>query len=138
MTTWSKMRLKGCQEAIAKGGGTLREIGISKSKSLEHQVTKVAKEVRAILAENDVIGVNVIQCLQKMQLRVPADVAVFGCDNLAVGAECKPGLSTIDVPAHRIGEIAGDLLRNLVSGELAFGNLHVPGKLILRRSCGCK
>lgn len=141
MATWSKLRLQGCQAAVAKAGGTLRTVGISDPEKLSAELKKelqpILKEVRAILAENDVIGLELIQYLQEMQLRIPEDIAVFGCDNLSMGAKCRPGLSTIKVPAYGMGEIAGELVKALVTGEIDHGSLTVPGKLILRKSCGC-
>lgn len=137
MASWSRMRLQGCKDAIAQVGGRLLEIGISQVDALIPALERAVKDVRAILAENDVIAMDAIKCLHQMQVQVPEEIAVFGCDDLSLGSRFEPALSTISVPAHRMGKIAGNLLKGLLSGQLSHGHITVPGRLILRSSCGC-
>lgn len=137
MTSWSRLRLEGCREAVEKNKGQLRVIGLKKYAELENKIRGIAASTTAILAENDLVAIEILNVIRAMGMQVPGDFAIFGCDNLSIGASSKPAISTIDVPAYRIGEIAGVLLRDLVNGDTSYGNLIVPGQLVLKESCGC-
>lgn len=90
-----------------------------------------------ILAVNDYRAVDVLNECAEAGIRVPEDIAVLGCDNDIVIAEmCTPGLSSIALPALRIGLTAGSLIEQQLLGKSISAEpvLISPNKLVARRS----
>jgi LacI family transcriptional regulator len=82
-----------------------------------HWLRRLAKPV-AILCSNDVPARDLADACRRLQFRVPEDVAILGVDNDEL--ECRlttPPLSTIELPAERIGFEAAKLLDRLMSGR---------------------
>ncbi|HEY2158741.1 MAG TPA: DNA-binding transcriptional regulator [Isosphaeraceae bacterium] len=80
----------------------------------------------AVLACNDLRGLQVLDACRRTGLSVPGSVAVLGVDNDATLAELSdPPLSSIDQDLERIGFEAAGLLDRLMGGEPA------PGEPIL-------
>jgi len=71
-----------------------------------------------VFAPNDLWGVQVVLACRRAGLRVPEDVAVLGVDDDDLYCELtRPRLSSIMVPAERIGYVAVALLERLLAGE---------------------
>ncbi len=89
-------------------------------KSVNAQVRKWLRELpkpAAVLADHDVPAHDLANMCQLLGLRVPNDVAILGVDNDEV--ECLlafPPLSSVAIPAERIGFEAAKLLDRLMSG----------------------
>jgi len=71
----------------------------------------VEDRVDAVLANNDMTALRMIQILHRRGLRVPEDVAVCGLNNLAVSELASPTLTTID---ERAGDVATAMLELLL------------------------
>ena len=72
----------------------------------------------AILAANDIPARDLTDACRELGFRVPDRVAVLGVDNDEV--ECglsDPPLSSIAIPAERIGYAAAELLDRMMAGE---------------------
>ncbi len=63
---------------------------------------------RAILCGNDIIAQGVIFAVAQAGLNVPGDIAVVGIGDFHSSEHMFPALSTIRIPARRIGETAAD------------------------------
>jgi LacI family transcriptional regulator len=72
----------------------------------------------AVLACNDVRGLQVLDACRRIGLSVPESVAVLGVDNdVVLGELSDPPLSSIDQDLERIGYEAAALLDRLMRGE---------------------
>ncbi len=70
-----------------------------------------------IFACHDVWGLQVVEACRLAELRVPEDVAIVGVDNDDLLCElARPSLSSVAVPAERIGSEAAGLLNRLLAG----------------------
>jgi LacI family transcriptional regulator len=93
--------------------------------------------ITAIFAQSDMIAVGVLSALDERGLRVPADCAVVGCDDLPMVAHTIPPLTTVRVPFHETGVRAVALLLDRISGrEPGPGRVLLPTQLVVRASCG--
>jgi LacI family transcriptional regulator len=94
---------------------------------MEHWLRELAKPV-AIFAAHDVSAHDLAQVCQVLGLRVPDDVAILGVDNDEL--ECQlafPPLSSIAIPAQRIGFEAAKLLDRMMCGmPVANEPLYLP------------
>jgi LacI family transcriptional regulator len=66
--------------------------------------------VDALIASNDHVGAFLAQGLSRRGLRVPADVALVGCENDLVSHHTNPPLTTIAFPVRDLAQAAVDML----------------------------
>ncbi|HEX3787776.1 MAG TPA: LacI family DNA-binding transcriptional regulator [Pseudonocardiaceae bacterium] len=93
---------------------------------------------RAIACANDQTAIGVMRALAERGVRVPAEVAVAGFDDIPVARHLHPPLTTIRQPIHQLGATAFDVLYSLVNGEpMTEPEIVLPTTLVVRESCGC-
>jgi len=117
-------RLEGAMMALAAAGVDVPDewqvtapynVGMAKAMCLK----LMDKDVRpgAVLCGNDVIAQGAIFAAQKLGLSVPRDVSVMGIGDFKGSSEMEPALSTIRLPARRIGRIAGQQIARAIAAE---------------------
>ena len=89
-------------------------------------------DVQAIFALNDPMAIGALAALRERKIAVPEDVSVIGFDNIPMGQDTTPMLSTVDVPMVEIGARAMELALSPNSTEWRVE--HLPTRLILRGS----
>jgi LacI family transcriptional regulator len=106
--------------------------------------------VRALLADrrppqvlvcgNDQMAIGALEVLADLRLRVPADVAVTGFDDVALARHVRPPLTTVAQPMREIGAEAVRIVLARVADPDPDADRRavvLPTHLVLRRSCGC-
>lgn len=89
----------------------------------------------AVVCFNDIIAMGVMKSLTENDLSVPQDVEVIGYDNLLFSQFMQPALSTVDVPKHRLGYIAMEILnRHIEDPELPYRIENLPVRVVFRDS----
>ena len=68
----------------------------------------------AILTVNDMTAIGIIFEAQKMGLRIPEELSVVGVDDIALGQEIDPPLTTLSLHRYEIGCLAMNLLLDLI------------------------
>ena len=92
----------------------------------------------AIICANDQTAIGAMRDLQAAGLRVPADIAVVGFDDMYISAMLTPPLTTVRQPMRQLGERACSLLLQRVADPaLPPRAERLPTELIIRESCGC-
>jgi LacI family transcriptional regulator len=87
---------------------------------------------------NDQTAVGAIHALQSRGVRVPADVAISGFDDITVTRYVKPSLTTIRQSGAVLGAAAVDaLLAQLSDDAPAQRDVVLPTTMVVRDSCGC-
>lgn len=71
----------------------------------------------AVLCGNDIIAQGVIYAARHLGVRVPEDLSVMGIGDFKGAGEIEPSLSTIRIPAKRIGALAAELITEAVAGH---------------------
>ncbi len=90
----------------------------------------------ALIACNDLIALEVFDACRALGLRIPADLALIGCDDDAVASLVTPPLTTVRQNAYAIGVCAAELLLRVLDGESVERAHVLPVELIVRASCG--
>lgn len=67
----------------------------------------------AVICGNDVIAQGVMYAAHALGLDVPGKVSVAGIGDFRGSAQIEPGLTTIRMPARRIGSLAADAIINM-------------------------
>lgn len=92
----------------------------------------------AVVAANDQMAIGVLQALSAAGVRVPADVAVVGFDDIYPGCLSDPPLTTVHQSMRTLGERACmRLMDRIVKPGLRPRAEVLPVELVLRASCGC-
>ncbi|PHZ85126.1 LacI family DNA-binding transcriptional regulator [Paremcibacter congregatus] len=115
------------------------QIDADTSEEMGYQATiellKSKLQFDAIFGASDLIVIGAIKALKEHGLKVPADVAVVGFDNIPAAAYSNPPLTTIQQDTTLAGELLVDNLLRLIEGEEVASTL-MPAKLIVRASSG--
>ena len=72
----------------------------------------------AVVCYNDQIAMKVIQALNHAGLKVPEDVSVTGYDNSYIATSGGFRLTTIVHPQEKLGEMAAELMLDLIRGDV--------------------
>ena len=108
---------------------------IASAKSIARHLINNDKPT-AIVCGNDIIAHGVIYAAQQCRLSLPSDLSVVGIGDFAGSAEICPGLTTVRIPAKRIGQMAADTLVAMSNDNDSrpFANQTVSTELIIRES----
>jgi LacI family transcriptional regulator len=94
---------------------------------------------QAIVCGNDEMAIGALGALRSARLRVPAEVAVTGFDDIAAARHARPALSTVRQPMRELGEQSVRTLLARISHPAApMHSVMLPTEVVIRRSCGCR
>ncbi len=91
--------------------------------------------ITAIVCANDLIALNAIRTLAKINKHVPEDISIIGFDNIKTGEYVKPKLSTFNIPRQEIGEeVARYIASSIKMHRIAFSQIVIRCDYIERES----
>jgi signal transduction histidine kinase/DNA-binding LacI/PurR family transcriptional regulator/DNA-binding NarL/FixJ family response regulator len=91
----------------------------------------------AIVAANDSMAIFAMKELKRRGIRVPADIAVTGFDDIESGHQLSLGLTTVRQSFFDIGRESVRTMRAILAGETVPHRIVLPTRLVVRESCGC-
>lgn len=86
----------------------------------------------ALICGNDILAMGVMFEAAAHGIDIPHQLSVAGFDNHPFTAHLTPSLTTIDVPADQMGEIAADNLVKAISEGVRLSNVILPAPLLAR------
>lgn len=117
-------RQTGVLAALAEAKVTVPDIwrsetpySISQAKRVCLDLLALDRYPSALLCGNDVIAQGAVFAAQHIGLNVPDDVSVIGIGDFKGSEDMEPGLTTIRIPAQRIGKTAGNRLTDAITRE---------------------
>jgi DNA-binding LacI/PurR family transcriptional regulator len=140
--TFVHYQLEGFRQAMAAGGLPVDE-GLIITADLTQKGGYAAAQTllsqsdppSAIIASNDLMALGVMSAAQDQGLEVGRDLAVAGFDDTPLAETSHPTLTTVRQPAHRIGQLLGQMLIALACGDpVAERQVLVQPSLIIRQS----
>ena len=91
--------------------------------------------VTAIVCANDIIAMNAIKTINKLDKKVPDDISVIGFDNIRTGEFMSPQLSTFNIPRQEIGEeVAKYVANSIKSHQIAYSQIVIRCDFVERES----
>lgn len=92
--------------------------------------------ITGIVAENDLIAIEIIQIAKEMDLCIPDDFSIVGFDNIHLASFVEPKLTTISQDFERMGYLAAQMLITAIEKPQALSNenIIVPVQLIERQT----
>lgn len=110
---------------------------ISASKGAATRLLSEPRRPTAIVCGNDVLATGVLYAAMARRLTVPDALTVVGIGDFKGASEMEPALTTVRLPACRIGREAGKaLVAKIVDRGEAVSPIHCMPELVVRRSCG--
>lgn len=92
----------------------------------------------AIICGNDIIAQGALFACQGLGLKVPDDISIIGIGDFRGSAHMEPSLTTLRLPARRIGEMTADLLTDENFSQHEIRRIAVDSELIERGSVSQK
>jgi LacI family transcriptional regulator len=94
---------------------------------------------QALVCANDQMAIGALRELRRAGVRVPADVAVTGFDDVHASRVIDPSLTTVSQPFRDLGSQATHrLLARIDEPSLPPAVRVLPTQLVIRASCGCQ
>jgi LacI family transcriptional regulator len=138
-------RVEGIRDALAMRGLDLpapriseQPLTVSAGRSGCATLLELVPQPTAIVGAIDMLAIGAMIEAQGRGIAVPRTMSFAGIDNVDVAAHVSPSLTTVDIPAARIGaEAAALMLRKLHgTGEAAGRHVELPITLVVRHSTG--
>ena len=91
----------------------------------------------ALFAYNDISAIGSIWAFREAGLRVPEDISIVGFDDIAGAAYANPGLTTVQQPLLRMGQIAAQTVVDLIEGRGEYvPEIAIEPEFVVRESTG--
>lgn len=104
-------RARALDEAVcAAPGAALRRVRTALDVRAAHETVRAALAAdagprpTALVCDDDVLAAGACKALRRLGLRVPDDMSVTGFDDLPLATALEPELTTVALPAERVGE----------------------------------
>jgi LacI family transcriptional regulator len=120
----AKERSAGWQEALEKAGlapdpALVVEADWSVESGMEAMQILFSRDpgIDAVFACSDHIALGAMSAAQRLERRIPEDIAIVGFDNIPESAYLQPPLSTVHQPLVDIGRLAVDNLTQMIEAR---------------------
>ena len=91
--------------------------------------------ITAVVCANDIIAINAIKTIHKLNKKVPNDISIIGFDNIKTGDFMTPKLSTFNIPRQEIGEeVAKYVANSIKSHQIAYSQIVIRCDFVERES----
>ena len=134
-------RVKGVRKSLKARGLALRQEHLIERpyRIVDGQIAMralMAEKTRptAVICGNDVLAFGAMLECQRQGIRVPGEVSIAGFDDLDFASQLLPPLTTIHVPADRIGKAAADYLLAAIEKRPNILIPEITASLIVRGS----
>lgn len=141
ISTW-KERIEGYQDALKEAGfskSTQKIIEIddvSTTKQTIETYLESNPEVDAIFSTNNMLTLNLLEVLKKLNKKIPKDISLIGYDETKWAKHLNPPLTTIKQPAYELGKESATLLIEGIQqkGNNSIKNIIFQPELLVRES----
>lgn len=92
------------------------EFGIDSSTPAAGRLLDRSPRPTAIVCDDDLLAAGVYKAASDRGLSIPTDVSVVGFDDIELARILEPALTTVAIPAERIGAVAVEMLLAMIDG----------------------
>jgi len=139
----AKRRLEGYQAALRDHGLKFdpsivieKQPTLQEGKEAMQKLLSMRHPPTAVFAASDMLALGALAAARKKGVRVPDDVSVAGFDDIDFAAFSNPPLTTVKVPASRMGETAVKVLMEMIEGDsMKPRQITFDTELVIRESC---
>ena len=120
------------EELVAEGDNS-----IGSGEECAKKLLRMRPRPTAIFAANDDMAAGVLRVATRQGIKVPDELSIAGCDDIALAQQIYPSLTTIRQPLSTMAAIASMALIEGVRGKPRDPGLEiVPGAILIRESTG--
>ncbi|MEU6501544.1 LacI family DNA-binding transcriptional regulator [Streptomyces californicus] len=101
--------------------------------AVERALAAAGERPTAIVCDDDILAAGACKAARRLGLRVPDELSVTGFDDLALATALEPELTTVRLPAERVGERGMEALLAVLDGRPAEPG-RLPVQLVVRGS----
>ncbi|WP_327120313.1 LacI family transcriptional regulator [Streptomyces sp. NBC_01341] len=138
--TWTfAVRARALGEAVREVPGAVvrtvtapLDVGAGRE-ATEAVLTSAGPLPTAIVCDDDILAAGACKAVRRRGLRVPDDISVTGFDDLALATAVEPELTTVRLPAERVGRRGMSALLAVLDGRPA-DDSDLPVGLVVRGS----
>lgn len=139
----ARRRLEGYQAALSDYGLSYdprmvieKQPTLLEGKEAMQKLLSMQQPPTAVFAASDMLAIGALAAAREKGIRIPEDVSVAGFDDIDFAAYCNPPLTTVRVPAFRMGEMAVEILLEMIEGHFReVRQVTLDTELIIRDSC---
>ncbi|MCI0711708.1 MAG: LacI family transcriptional regulator [Chloroflexi bacterium] len=114
-------------------GDYLQASGFQQSKNL----LEMENRPTALLVSNDLMAYGALEAARVLGLTIGQDVSIIGFDDIFLSSQTYPPLTTVRQPLMEMGEVALDMLVDLIQGRRVLDlRRELPTELIVRETTG--
>jgi DNA-binding LacI/PurR family transcriptional regulator len=129
---WNKYRIRGILKALKNKKidfdvWNVDSLNVEAGRKISQDLFSGKNRPDAVIACNDLLAIGVMHGAREMGLSIPEDVAVMGFDNIILSNYVYPPLTTIDMHAEQVGEMA---IRKML--EMIKEKIIKPEKILLQ------
>ncbi|WP_409300116.1 LacI family DNA-binding transcriptional regulator [Peribacillus sp. SCS-155] len=142
-STISNYRKQGFVEAMSQFGLEMKEEWVRYGDFHEDSGYNAMKEIlqtrpfpKAIYAASDLMALGALQAIKEKGLKVPDDIKVIGCDDIAACRYSDPKLTTVKQDKDKFGKLSAYMLNDLINGKSKLKPVFIDSELVVRESCG--
>lgn len=118
------------QSWIAPGGFTVHD-GYRGMKELFQR----HPDIDGVFAANDLMAIGALKAAYEWGRRVPDDIAIVGFDGISMSGLTVPGITTVQQPIYRLGELATEeLIKGIKRPDMQGKKFELDVELIQRES----
>lgn len=137
-------RLKGFQNALkdnhlpqTSAAIIATDLSEEGGEKIAEQLVKMIPMPDGLMVSNDTCAASCLVALKKHGVKIPGQMAIVGFNNDMISRMVQPNLTTIDYPAHQMGEIAMEILLRKITLKQPLNEqetITLPATLIARAS----
>jgi LacI family repressor for deo operon, udp, cdd, tsx, nupC, and nupG len=136
-------RLQGYKRALQAHGIVFTDSSISSGNGWPdggekgmRQLLALSFPPTAVFCYNDMTAVGAVSEAKRMGFKVPQEISVVGFDDIAFAAYVDPPLTTVEQRKYEMGQMAMEMVLDILSGEDAVSDITLQGRLVVRGSSG--
>lgn len=139
-------RLAGYRTALSKAGLSLGpDYVVAANFSMDsgyramQQLLALGQPPDGVFIGSDAVAIGAMAAIKDAGLSIPGDIAVASIDDIEMGRFCRPSLTSVPINARQSGEMAADMLIDMMQGRPHAPRAPVAEpKLIVRESSGAR
>jgi len=140
----AKQRIAGITEYLSEHDLKLRLELIRECRYSTEQAAIAFSELKAtgypftaVICGNDILALGALVSARQMSIDVPKSLSISGFDNLDIATAISPSLTTINVPARRMGTLAASYLLDCIkNNNRDITRINLPAELRVRETTG--
>ncbi|MFF3752671.1 LacI family DNA-binding transcriptional regulator [Streptomyces sp. NPDC002018] len=124
--------VRGVPDAVVRTVSAPLEVGAARA-ATERALGAPGPRPTALICDDDILAAGACKAVRRLGLRVPEDISVTGFDDLALATAIEPELTTVSLPAERVGERGMSALLAVLDGRRPDSG-DLPVSLVVRAS----